>query len=257
MDTQKTSVTIPQWNGKTGNYKKDRFYYNAGPKYGKRATIDKFIYHWMDGTLAGTDATFKNSSKIRSAHFGIEDTRIHQYVSIQDTSFNSGKGDANCEGIGIEHSAQPGRDASAATYETSSQVVYAAAKALGKKVGNFQHLPHNHFSETACPGTIDIDRIVRRAIELEEGDISIVTTNTVVVPVKAEGRVTAKQGVKVRVSPNTNQKELRLMKQNDGFWYVGVTPGELIEGNSIWLVLEDGHFCWSGATNYQPNQQVT
>ena len=158
---------IPKWNGATGNWNNGRIYYRYGPKFGKQASINTFVIHWMDGNLASTDQTFLNPERLASAHFGVEDTTIHQYVAINDTAYHSGNGDVNCESIGIEHSAEPGRDASDATYETSAQLCVQLAHQLGKRVQDFRFIAHHDVYNTQCCGTILVERIHHRALEIE------------------------------------------------------------------------------------------
>jgi len=158
---------VPKWNGSLGNWNDGRTYYRSGPKFGQKASVNTFVIHWMDGNLASTDLTFLNPERLASAHFGVEDTAIHQYVAINDTAYHSGNGDVNCESIGIEHSAQPGRDASEATYETSAQLCVQLAHQFGKRVSDFRFIAHHDVYNTQCCGTISVDRIRARALALD------------------------------------------------------------------------------------------
>lgn len=132
--------------------------------------VNKIVIHWMDTNLAGADLVFtgKTSRKV-SSHFGVEDGNVHQYVSINNTAWQAGNWLANLQSVGIEHSAQPGRDASDATYETSSQLIVALCKQLGLVPSRSLLHKHNEFSATECPGTIDLERLASRAVELWDG----------------------------------------------------------------------------------------
>ena len=120
--------------------------------------ITDIVLHWMDGTLAAADATFANAAGQTSAHYGIEDTTIHQYVDDSRVAWHSGDWNENQRSIGIEHSAQPGRDASPQTIATSVALIVAKCREHGI---NPDHIyPHQRFFATACPGTLPVAAIV-------------------------------------------------------------------------------------------------
>src|SRR4051812_39594660 len=93
--------------------------------------ITGIVIHWMGGNLASTDAVFQNRARNTSAHYGLEDANVHQYVAEADTAYAAGNWDVNQETINIEHSAQPGRPPSDGTYESSAQIIATAAKKYG------------------------------------------------------------------------------------------------------------------------------
>lgn len=66
-------------------------------------SIREFIIHWMAGNLASTDAVFQNRARNTSAHYGIEDDKIHQYVDLLNTAYHAGNWEVNQTSIGIEH----------------------------------------------------------------------------------------------------------------------------------------------------------
>lgn len=137
--------------------------------------IDTIVIHWMDGTLASTDRVFMGKSiPVRpvSSHFGIEDGEVHQYVKLQDTAWHAGNWLVNLRSVGIEHSAQPGRDATDATYETSSQLIVEICRQLGLTPSRDLLKRHSDIVPTQCPGTIDIDRIARRSVEIWNGKLA-------------------------------------------------------------------------------------
>lgn len=127
----------------------------------------KIIIHWMDGNLASTDAVFQNTTRQTSAHYGLEDNTIHQYVKEADTAYQAGVWDVNLKSIGIEHSAAPGRPASDATYASSIQLCTEICQRWGISPDNI--VPHNSVVATQCPGTIDLNRI-KAGVKLKLGD---------------------------------------------------------------------------------------
>lgn len=66
--------------------------------------VTHITLHIMAGFLAGTDATFLNTSSQASAHYGIGSSgEIHQYVSESDGSWSDANYESNNTTISIEH----------------------------------------------------------------------------------------------------------------------------------------------------------
>lgn len=135
----------------------------------------KFIVmHWMVGDLESTDKRFRDRKSRVSTQFGVEGARVHQYVHQKDYAFGSGTWYANRYGISIEH-AGGWLDAdghrvkpSHATHETSAQLCARIARRWGwgeLKVGK-NVFRHSDFKATQCPGSLDVEWIVKRANEI-------------------------------------------------------------------------------------------
>lgn len=149
----------------------------GSPNYwaGRTQKVTTVVLHWMAGTLASTDKTFNSNvgtERATSAHYGIEDDVVHQYVRDEDTAWHARQ--ANPFSIGIEHSAQPGRDASDVTLETSAQLIASLAKKHGLTVSADRLVPHSLYVATTCPGTLPLDRIIKRAQELSGEQLVVV-----------------------------------------------------------------------------------
>ena len=66
--------------------------------------VTHITLHIMAGFLAGTDATFLNTSSQASAHYGIGSSgTIHQYVNERDGSWSDANYESNNTTISIEH----------------------------------------------------------------------------------------------------------------------------------------------------------
>lgn len=131
-------------------------------------TVDKIVVHWCDATLDQAVKHFQvDGSKYPfngvSAHFVVEDTRVVQCVKAIDTGWHAGDFLVNQTSIGIEHSADPFRPASDATYATSGALIAQLCKQLGLPLTRRLLHPHKEFKATACPGTIDLDRLFEEA----------------------------------------------------------------------------------------------
>lgn len=217
------------------------------------------VIHWMAGTLAATDAVFQNTTRNTSAHWGVENDEVHAYVSEEDTAYHAGNWQVNQTTIGIENSAAPGRAASDATYESSAQLIAAAAKKWGFAINSSTIRPHSSIVATQCPGTIDIPRLIKRANELAGG--SLPATSPPVTPtVKVAGTATVLvPQLNVRSKP-TSQSPLAgsmTLNQGDQFQFVGVVKGEMVNGVSTWLISTKGNSVWAGGTDYPTTPAVS
>lgn len=134
-------------------------------------TIKKIILHWIVGTLESADATFQNPQRQASAHYGIGDEEVHQYVKEEDTAYHAGNFATNLVSIGIEHEGgwetSPGNRVkpSQKTHETSARLVADIAKRYNIPLDRDHIRLHKEVSDspTACPGSLDIDLIIKLA----------------------------------------------------------------------------------------------
>lgn len=126
-------------------------------------TVDRVVIHYIVGTLAAADATFADPDSGVSAHYGIGEGSFHQYVSEINTAWHAGNWAMNQRSIGIEHSADPDRAPTEATYQTSIDLCVRICREYGLNPQT-QIIPHSSVVTTACPGTVDLQRI-RDAVE--------------------------------------------------------------------------------------------
>jgi N-acetylmuramoyl-L-alanine amidase CwlA len=133
-------------------------------KDGNRQPIIQIVIHWIVGNLAAADAVFAKPNST-SAHYGIEDDRVHQYVPENMVAYHAGVYSVNQRSIGIEHSAAPDRPASNKTYETSAQLIREIAKRHNIPLDRQHIIKHSQVKNTQCPGTMDLDRLIRMAKE--------------------------------------------------------------------------------------------
>jgi hypothetical protein len=132
-------------------------------------SIKRIVIHWVVGNLAAADAEFQRpydpatKKHGTSAHYGVEDSTVHQYVSEADTAFHTGIYSVNQTTIGIEHSAQPDRAASEATYQTSARLIAEICNRYGLPINANTIIPHRAIVATQCPGTIDLSKLITLA----------------------------------------------------------------------------------------------
>ncbi len=152
-------MTIIQTPAHENNYSKGR-----GGK-----VPNKIILHWIVGSLSSADNTFQRSDRRVSSHYGIEDETIHQYVNEDNTAWHASNFVVNQESIGIEHSGgellpdETRRKPSNKTHETSARLVRDICDRYSIPIDKRHIFPHNKYSPTECPGSLDIDRIVQLA----------------------------------------------------------------------------------------------
>ena len=206
--------------------------------------IREFIIHWMAGNMASADSTFQNRSRNTSAHFGVEDNNVHQYVKVTDTAYHAGNWGVNQTSIGIEHSAQPGRDATEATYETSAQLI---AKCIRENSAGNSLRPHKAIVATACPGTVDVNRIANRVNELLGGAVVAPAPAPAPSPSAGVATVTVDK-LNVRAQPTSKSPLAGSMtlSRGDTFNYSEVVKGELVNGVSTWVRSTKGNYVWAG-----------
>lgn len=127
---------------------------------------DVIVLHWWDDparrpSFNGVVTWFMNRSARVSAQYTVEGGRICQQVLEKDMAWHAGNAWANRHGIGIEVNPR----LSAADYETTAQLVAEIWSRRGK-------LPvrrHRDYRQTSCPGTMDVNRIIRRAEQIRAG----------------------------------------------------------------------------------------
>lgn len=134
---------------------------NAVKYYGKPRTMQKIVLHWWDDpkknpTLQGAINTFKIVGGV-SAHYLVDNQTIVQMVTEENIAWHAR--DANPYSIGIEINPKTPGD----TYKTVSQLVADICKRRGIAITRQNIIGHREVVNTQCPGTIDIDRVIREA----------------------------------------------------------------------------------------------
>jgi len=115
------------------------------------------------GTLEGANATFQKPSGT-SAHYGISDTRVWQWVKEEHVAYHAGNYVVNQKSIGIEHDANPDKLLSEASYQTSGRLVAEICKRYNIPLDRTHIIKHSEVPRnTQCSGSIDIDKIIRIA----------------------------------------------------------------------------------------------
>lgn len=131
--------------------------------------IDKIVLHWIVGTLESADGTFANPDRKASAHYGIGDNDVHQYVREEDTAWHASNYGVNQTSIGIEHEGGwlladgTRQKPSDKTHETSGRLVADICRRYSLPINKTTIHTHSEYKATQCPGSLDIDRIIEIA----------------------------------------------------------------------------------------------
>jgi hypothetical protein len=151
------TATIPVWNGTSGNYDTSR------------TPITKIIIHTMVGTMQSTTYTFQNRANTVSSHYAVGlDGSLVQFVREDHTAYHCGNLVLNRQTIGIEHEDNklPNNPRTDALYETSAKLVADLCKFYNIPIDALHIIPHSSVKATGCPGTLDVNRIIKRANDI-------------------------------------------------------------------------------------------
>ena len=136
------------WKGTDHNFTKGR----------QGNVVRKILLHWIGiGTLTSANNRFQSSTGEASAHYGISGTKVWQWVKDKNTAWHATDWPVNLESIGIEHDATTKKKATGETYKSSIELVTNLCKKYNLTAQDIY--VHKDFSNTQCPGTLDVARI--------------------------------------------------------------------------------------------------
>lgn len=132
--------------------------------------ITLIVDHWVGaGTADGALAHFQNPAAKASAHYIIRTTgEVIPVVDEADAAYHATDWDVNMLSIGIEHECHPALMPSDALYAASAQLHRELSERYRIPLDRTHVREHRQIVNTRCPGTLDIDRIIREAQEDEE-----------------------------------------------------------------------------------------
>lgn len=141
---------------------------SAGVSGYNRAKIDKIVIHHNATTNKNVAMStwYEANGNWTSAHYEIADNEIWGCVGEQYCAFHSGDADMNMRSIGLEHlnaTGAPSWTISEATYKSSAKLIADICKRYGLKPDSNTIIPHKQVSSTACPGGIDMARLIKMA----------------------------------------------------------------------------------------------
>lgn len=144
--------------------------------YGRYSREGITIHWWGDGTGASNHDNIVNYFLRRtdgSVNYVLSDNKITLMVSPDNVAWTSQSG--NPTTISIEHQPTLGDEG----YKKSGWLVDQLEQRYGRRLTLY---PHNHWYQTACPGSIDINRIRAEADKWRSGAYEPVPPPVVTVP---------------------------------------------------------------------------
>ena len=146
------------------------------------------ILHTMVGSIASANARFQQAAQTASAHYGVGlDGRVVQWVKESDAAWHAGNFEINLDSIGIEHEDKGDFNGprTPALYESSAQLVAAICKRYDIPCTRTYIRKHKEVSDapTACPDSLNVDGIVRRAYAILHPPAPVVVPPPVPAPV--------------------------------------------------------------------------
>ena len=210
--------------------------------------VSRIVLHWMVGTLESTDVTFQNPDRIASAHFGIGNNNVHQYVKEEDTAYHAGNWDMNLKSIGIEHEGgwliADGKVRFKPTIETHNKSVELITELCRKYniPADREHiLKHSEVSDrgTECSGSLDINKIVKEVKASLTGEIISPIRQLVTDILLALKKSTSENEIDAWEKKFVNPKEMiEELMENDGkvyeVWTKSAIDEAILKCNENW-----------------------
>lgn len=133
-----------------------------------RQKIDRIVIHHNATTNRSVAlATWlANGAAQTSAHYEVDDYQLIGAVGENVSAWHAGNYNMNARSIGIEHKNATGAPTwtiSEASYVTSAKLIADIAKRYGFYPDSTHVIPHRSVTATACPGGIDMNKLIRMA----------------------------------------------------------------------------------------------
>jgi N-acetyl-anhydromuramyl-L-alanine amidase AmpD len=126
-----------------------------------RTPINTVVLHWFGvGDLSSANNRFQSSTGGASAHYGISDDTVYQWVKEEEVAWHAGVWEVNQRSIGIEHDATIYKNATEQTYQTSGQLLREICDRHNIPLDREHIIKHSEVKPTQCPGTLDVDKII-------------------------------------------------------------------------------------------------
>ena len=142
--------------------------------YFTRKPIDRILIHHNATTNkdVAINTWLANGAAQTSAHYEVADNELIGTVGEQTAAWHAGNADMNARSIGIEHknaTSAPSWTISEATYVTSAKLIADIARRYGFYPDSTHVIPHKHVVATACPGGIDMNKLITMAQKVYNG----------------------------------------------------------------------------------------
>ena len=181
-------------------------------------------------------------SRASSAHYQVTPHAVRQCVDENNTAWHAGNWAMNLRSIGIEHlnsTGAPSWQVAPETIERSAHLVADICQRYFIPCDRQHIIKHSEVPRsTACPGGLDIDKLVNRARELmgQPADNVQPAPQPAPAPAKSDGGYLSFDcRGNVREQPTT--KSGVFATYNKGAWvkFDGYVHGEVVNGSDKWL----------------------
>ncbi|MBF0699418.1 N-acetylmuramoyl-L-alanine amidase [Streptococcus danieliae] len=141
---------------------------------GTRAKIDRIVIHHNAGTSDenARRTWYVSSGNETSAHYQVTPDKIWGCVGENFPAWHAGNAEMNARSIGIEHlnsTGAPGWQIAEETYKNSAKLIADICRRYSIPIDRLHIIMHREVVATACPGGIDIDKLIRMAQEVASG----------------------------------------------------------------------------------------
>lgn len=257
-----TTPNIPFIQAAPGTFEKGRLGGYNGIKHD--GTIQNIIIHTVDGSLQSAVNTFQSGARGVSAHYIVgTDGHITQMVLDTDTAYHCGNYKMNLMSIGIEHAddGNPYDVRPDILYRKSGILVAYLCSKYGLQINRQVLRLHKEVSlkATACPATLDVDKIIEYALRAYSGEALLKAQETTEASYHRTVTITLDQGVNVRTTPTLEGKVITALPKGTKVNVEQVIQGANVTGNNLWYKLQgQERYIWSGGTNVpNPPQSIT
>lgn len=139
-----------------------------------RKGIDRIVIHHNAGTSdeEARRTWYKSTGIGTSAHYQVTPDKIWGCVGEESVAYHAGNYDMNQRSIGIEHlnaTGAPHWTIAEATYLNSAKLIADICQRYKLPIDDKHIIPHRAVSATACPGGIDMVKLIRMVQEVAKG----------------------------------------------------------------------------------------
>lgn len=190
--------------------------------YFTRKPIDRILIHHNATTNkdVAVNTWLATGAAQTSAHYEVADNELIGTVGEQTAAWHAGNADMNARSIGIEHknaTCAPSWTISEATYTTSAKLIADIARRYGFYPDSTHVIPHKHVVATACPGGIDMNKLITMAQKVYNGGKMTTNSKAAVKPDQSKVDQVLNPGEFFKAKP---AYRVDAMKEVNGIWQV-------------------------------------
>ena len=199
--------------------------------------IDRIVIHHNANTNDVVPQVWQ--SRASSAHYQVTPHAVRQCVDENNTAWHAGNWAMNLRSIGIEHlnsTGAPSWQVAPETIERSAHLVADICQRYGIPCDRQHIIKHSEVPRsTACPGGLDIDKLVNRARELMGQPADNVQPAPAPAHKSDGGYLSFDYRGNVREQPTTKSSVFATYDKGAWVKFDGYVHGEVVNGSDKWL----------------------